>query len=122
MILVPIVGLGLAAAIFFVVGGISLIQLAIEVRLTYFGLSEAEDPHDPGTLIFEVVEHVHLFLVATVLYITAIGLYQLFIRAIDFHGWLQIDSTVGQCRGVATVIESVNLSSRSIGASTPMAI
>jgi uncharacterized membrane protein YqhA len=28
-----------------------------------------------------------------VLYITAIGLYQLFIRSVDFHGWLRIDST-----------------------------
>jgi uncharacterized membrane protein YqhA len=28
-----------------------------------------------------------------VLYITAIGLYQLFIREIDFHGWLRIEST-----------------------------
>ena len=27
------------------------------------------------------------------LYIPAIGLYQLFIREIDFHGWLRIEST-----------------------------
>ena len=35
----------------------------------------------------------HLFLIGTVLYITAIGLYQLFIEEVDFHGWLKIDST-----------------------------
>jgi uncharacterized membrane protein YqhA len=93
LILVPIVGLGLAAAIFFVAGGISLIRLALDVGLTYFGLREGDIPHDPGVLIFEVVEHVHLFLVGTVLYITAVGLYQLFIREIDFHGWLRIEST-----------------------------
>jgi len=93
LILVPIVGLLLAAAIFFVAGGISLILLALDVGLTYVGLRQSDIPHDPGLLIFEVVEHVHLFLVGTVLYITAIGLYQLFIRDIDFHGWLRIEST-----------------------------
>ncbi len=35
----------------------------------------------------------HLFLIGTVLYITAIGLYQLFIEEVEFHGWLKIDST-----------------------------
>src|SRR5262245_43475205 len=93
LILVPIIGLGLAAAVFFIAGGISLIRLALETGLTYFGLRQGDIPHDPGVLIFEVVEHVHLFLVGTVLYITAIGLYQLFIREIDFHGWLRIEST-----------------------------
>jgi uncharacterized membrane protein YqhA len=111
LILVPIVGLGLAAAIFFIVGGISLIGLALNVGLTYFGLSRGDVPHDPGTLIFEVVEHVHLFLVGTVLYITAIGLYQLFIRNIDFHGWLRIDSTEdleSNLVGVAVVVLAVD--------------
>jgi hypothetical protein len=56
-------------------------------------LRQGDIPHDPGILIFEVVEHVHIFLVGTVLYITAIGLYQLFVRPIDFHGWLRIEST-----------------------------
>src|SRR5262245_17685988 len=93
LILIPIVGLGLAAAIFWVIGGVSLIRLALEVGLTYSGLRQGDIPHDPGILIFEVVEHVHLFLVGTVLYITAIGLYQLFIREVDFHGWLRSEST-----------------------------
>lgn len=34
----------------------------------------------------------HQFLVGTVLYITAIGLYQLFVADIKMPGWLQIDS------------------------------
>ena len=93
LILVPILGLGLAAAIFFVAGGISLIGFALDIGLTYVGLRQSDVPHDPGVLIFEVVEHVHIFLVGTVLYITAIGLYQLFIRDVDFHGWLRIEST-----------------------------
>jgi uncharacterized membrane protein YqhA len=87
------VGLGLAAAIFFVAGGISLIGFALDVGLTYIGLRQSDIPHDPGILIYQVVEHVHIFLVGTVLYITAIGLYQLFIRDVDFHGWLRIEST-----------------------------
>jgi uncharacterized membrane protein YqhA len=111
LILVPIVGLGLAAAIFFITGGISLIRLALDIGLTYFGLSQADVPHDTGTLIYEVVEYVHLFLVGTVLYITAIGLYQLFIHPVDFHGWLRIDSTEdleSNLVGVAVVVLAVD--------------
>jgi uncharacterized membrane protein YqhA len=44
-------------------------------------------------LVIEVVEYVHTFLVGTVLYITAVGLYQLFVEEVEFHGWLKIDST-----------------------------
>jgi uncharacterized membrane protein YqhA len=110
LILVPIAGLGLAAAVFFITGGISLIGLALDVGLNYFGLSH-DVPHDPGMLIFEVVEDVHVLLVGTVLYITAIGLYQLFIRNIDFHGWLRIDSTEdleSNLVGVAVVVLAVD--------------
>ncbi len=32
-------------------------------------------------------------MIGTVLYITAVGLYQLFIEEVEFHGWLKIDST-----------------------------
>ena len=52
LILVPIVGLGLAAAIFFVAGGISLIGFALDVGLTYIGLRQSDIPHDPGILMF----------------------------------------------------------------------
>ena len=34
-----------------------------------------------------------LFPIGTVLYITAIGLYHLFIEEVELHGWLKIDST-----------------------------
>jgi uncharacterized membrane protein YqhA len=36
---------------------------------------------------------VHIFLIGTVLYITAVSLYQLFIHEIDFPKWLKIDDT-----------------------------
>jgi uncharacterized membrane protein YqhA len=45
-----------------------------------------------SAVIIEVVEFVHIFLVGTVLFMTAIGLYQLFIHKIQFHSWLQIDN------------------------------
>ena len=62
-------------------------------------------------MIFEVVEFVHLFLVGTVLYITAIGLYQLFINEIKFPNWLKIDSTEEletNLIGVTVVVLAVN--------------
>ncbi len=66
---------------------------------------------DKGVVIFEVVEFVHLFLVGTVLYITAVGLYQLFIREIKFPRWLKIDSTEEletNLIGVTVVVLAVN--------------
>ena len=62
-------------------------------------------------MIFEVVEFVHLFLVGTVLSITAIGLYQLFINQIKFPNWLKIDSTEEletNLIGVTVVVLAVN--------------
>ena len=62
-------------------------------------------------MIFEVVEYVHLFLVGTVLYITAIGLYQLFVHEIRFPNWLKIDSTEEletNLIGVTVVVLAVN--------------
>ena len=37
-----------------------------------------------GQFIYEVVEYVHTFLIGTVLYITAVGFYQLFVQEISF--------------------------------------
>ncbi len=48
----------------------------------------------------------------TVLYITAVGLYQLFIHEIEFPGWLKIDSTEEletNLIGVTVVVLAVNL-------------
>lgn len=55
--------------------------------------SGAEAHADDIPIAIEIVEFVHLFLIGTVLYITAIGLYQLFMEEVEFHGWLKIDST-----------------------------
>ena len=109
LIIIPLIGLGIAAAVFFVFGGIGLIELLIEGVRVALGLIE---PHgDVNTFVVEVVEHVHLFLIGTVLYITAIGFYQLFISEIEFPGWLKIENTEDletNLIGVTVVVLAVN--------------
>ena len=69
LILIPILGLAMAAAFFFVFGGIGLIGLLLGLLLSALGLAhEAAEP-EQRVIIFEVVEHVHIFLIGTVLYI-----------------------------------------------------
>ena len=109
LIIIPIIGLGLAAAVMFVFGGIGLIQFLVETIRAALGLVEAHG--DANTFVVEVVEHVHLFLIGTVLYITAIGFYQLFIDEIEFHGWLKIETTEDletSLIGVTVVVLAVN--------------
>jgi uncharacterized membrane protein YqhA len=109
LIVIPILGLGLAAAAFFVFGGISLIRLVVEGIAVGVGLAEAHGEQVP--FIIEVVEHVHQFLIGTVLYITAIGFYHLFIEEIELPGWLKIDSTEEletSLVGVTVVVLAVN--------------
>jgi uncharacterized membrane protein YqhA len=65
----------------------------------------------PGVIIFEVVGYVHTFLVGTVLYITVVGPYQLFIHELDFANWLKIESTEEletNLIGVTVVVLAVN--------------
>ena len=109
LIIVPIIGLGIAAAVMFVLGGIGLIQFLVESVRAALGLVEAHG--DANTFVVEVVEHVHLFLIGTVLYITAIGFYQLFIDEIEFPGWLKIENTEDletSLIGVTVVVLAVN--------------
>jgi uncharacterized membrane protein YqhA len=112
LIIVPILGLAVAAAVFFIFGGYGLIRLLFEIVLNILGyVSTAGEEIGPGLIIFEVVEYVHTFLVGTVLYITAVGLYQLFIHEIDFPAWLKIDSTEEletNLIGVTVVVLAVN--------------
>lgn len=111
LIIIPIIGLGIAAAAFFVFGGIGLIQLLIESISVAVGFAEA-DPHaEELPFVIEVVEFVHTFLIGTVLYITSIGFYQLFIREIEFPGWLKIHNTEEletSLIGVTVVVLAVN--------------
>lgn len=111
LILIPILGLALAAAAFFIFGGYGLARLLFELIVNILNGSGHQSGGGQGVIIFEVVEYVHTFLVGTVLYITAVGLFQLFIKEIDFAGWLKIDSTEEletNLIGVTVVVLAVN--------------
>ena len=111
LIILPIIGLGLASAIFFIFGGFGLLRLMVESMLEYFGLMHFEHAGEELPFIIEVVEYVHTFLIGTVLYITSIGFYQLFISEIEFPGWLKIHSTEEletSLIGVTVVVLAVN--------------
>jgi uncharacterized membrane protein YqhA len=110
LIIIPIIGLSLAAAAFFLFGGIGLIRLLVESIAEYLGLIEIHHEEDIPFII-EVVEYVHTFLIGTVLYITSVGFYQLFISEIEFPGWLKIHSTdelETNLIGVTVVVLAVN--------------
>jgi uncharacterized membrane protein YqhA len=111
LVLLPILGLAIAAAFFFIFGGIGLIRLLFNLLLYSLGFTDVSVEMEQGLIIFEVVEFVHTFLVGTVLYITTMGLYQLFVREIDFPDWLKIDSTEEletNLIGVTVVVLAVN--------------
>jgi uncharacterized membrane protein YqhA len=113
LVIVPILGLLLAASLFFIVGGIGLVRLLIELLVDAIRGGAAHEGAVSGTslAIVEVVEFVHTFMVGTVLYITAAGLYQLFIQEIQFPRWLKIDSTEEletNLIGVTVVVLAVN--------------
>ncbi len=91
--IIPIIGLALAAGALFVFGGFGLIKFLVQAIIQVFVGSGAEAHADDLPIYIEIIEFVHLFLIGTVLYITAVGLYQLFISEVEFHGWLKIDST-----------------------------
>lgn len=87
LVLIPILGLAIAAAVLFTVGGIGLIGFIIE------SLFARRESHTAVLSIFELLEFVHQFLIGTVLYITAMGLYQLFIQDVPMPGWMKVESS-----------------------------
>ena len=113
LVIVPVIGLVIAASFFFIFGGIGLIRLLIDLLIAALsgGGAHGEAEADVTLVIVEVVEFVHTFLVGTVLYITAVGLYQLFIQEIKFPNWLKVDSTEEletNLIGVTVVVLAVN--------------
>ena len=115
LIVIPVLGLAIAAAFFFIFGGIGLLRLLFHMLLEIMEvLSGHQAEMDRTLVVIDVVEFVHTFLVGTVLYITAVGLYQLFINEIQFPGWLKIDSTEEletNLIGVTVVVLAVNFMS-----------
>ena len=101
--LMPVMGLLVLAAALFLFGGASLISFVVEMTLG--AENEAND------IIFQIVEFVHFFLIGTVLSVTGIGLFQLFIRPLDLPEWLKIDDIEElelNLVGVVIVIIGVN--------------
>lgn len=88
MAIVPILGLAIAAAVMFGFGGLGLITFIIR------SVSEMSGGQSTEVLpIFELLEYVHQFLIGTVLYITAMGLYQLFIQDVPLPMWMKTESS-----------------------------
>jgi uncharacterized membrane protein YqhA len=86
--IIPIIGLAIAAAVLFALGGIGLVTFIIR------SIGEASGGHATEILpIFELLEYVHQFLIGTVLYITAMGLYQLFIQDVPLPMWMKTESS-----------------------------
>ena len=67
LVLVPIIGLALAAGLFFVFGGIGLIRFLVEAVIGFFAGAQAEAHAGEIPIAIEIVEFVHLFLIGTVL-------------------------------------------------------
>ncbi|WP_410510044.1 YqhA family protein [Methanosarcina hadiensis] len=104
-VLIPVIGLSIAAVILFIKGGIDLIHFLPEL---VFGVDEAAAK---GDIIVEIVEIVHLFLVGTVLFITSLGLYELFIEPLPLSPWLRthnIEELELNLVGLTAVVIAVN--------------
>jgi uncharacterized membrane protein YqhA len=84
LVIIPVIGLASTSALLFIVGGYRLL-----VAL-YWALTETSYAQNHISIV-QILEFVHLFLIGTVLWIMAIGLYQLFISEIPLPKWLQID-------------------------------
>jgi uncharacterized membrane protein YqhA len=84
--LIPIIGLAVAAFILFFEGGIELVHLLVKM------FAETAKIDTKSAIIVGIVEVVHLFLVGTVLFLTSLGLYQLFIHVLPLPGWLKMNN------------------------------
>lgn len=84
-VLIPVLGLAIAACILFIEGGIDLVHLLLKM------VTETAKTDTKSVIIIGIVEIVHLFLVGTVLFLTSLGLYQLFIQVLPLPQWLKIN-------------------------------
>jgi uncharacterized membrane protein YqhA len=86
LVLIPILGLAIAAAAMFAFGGLGLIRFVTTSIREGIG-------HEGEILpIFDLLQFVHQFLIGTVLYITAMGLFQLFIKDVPLPHWMKTES------------------------------
>jgi uncharacterized membrane protein YqhA len=87
VVLIPIIGLAIAASVMFVAGGLGLLMFLVQSITAWVTGSTAQ-----VLPVFGLLEHVDQFLIGTVLYITALGLYQLFIQELPMRQWLKVES------------------------------
>ena len=86
LVLIAVIGLLLAAAAVFVFAGIATVSITVE------SFADADFNAEGGRAIsIEFIEMIDLFLLGTVLLITSVGLYQLFIEPdMDLPEWLVV--------------------------------
>lgn len=104
-VLIPVIGLVIAACALFIQGGIDLVHFLVKMVA---GLVDLETE---GFIIVEIVETVHLFLVGTVLFLTSFGLYQLFIQPLPLPEWLRTNDLADlelNLVGLTVVVFGVN--------------
>ncbi len=86
LVYIPVIGSLLAAAMLLIEGGLTVVNVGIEA-VNHIALTVAEAKH----LAVEFIQVVDLFLLGTVLYIVALGLYELFIDpSLPAFSWLVI--------------------------------
>ena len=105
LILIPALGSFVAATTLFLYGGVEIVQLVQET----FALGVSSKGAKALTLAF--IEVVDLFLLGTVLYIIALGLYELFIdHDLRLPEWLAVhdlDDLKNKLTGVVIVVMGV---------------
>jgi uncharacterized membrane protein YqhA len=104
LVLIPILGLAIASAAMFLFGGLGLIRFVVESIRAGVGSGGHVLP------IFDLLEYVHQFLIGTVLYITAMGLFQLFISDVPLPRWMKTESAEdleGNLIGVTVVVLAI---------------
>lgn len=104
-VLIPVIGLTIAACVLFIKGGIDIVHFIGELIPGIGGAGLEEN------IIVEIIETVHLFLVGTVLFLTSFGLYQLFIQPLPLPVWLKtnnIEELEITLVGLAVVVLGVN--------------
>jgi uncharacterized membrane protein YqhA len=103
--LIPIIGLTVAAFVLFIEGGNELVHLLVIMFV------EATKTGTESDVVVVIVEVIHLFLVGTVLFLTSLGLYQLFIHVLPLPGWLKmnnIDELELNLVGIVVVVLAVD--------------
>ncbi len=104
-VLIPIIGLALGSCVLFIEGGIDLIHLLVEI------VAETAKIGTKSAIIVGIVEIIHLFLVGTVLFITSLGFYQLFIQVLPLPQWLKVNNIKElelNLVGITVVVLAVN--------------